>query len=125
MILHQPRSWLSANQHAACSLCSSIIQHCSAVIFLSCFFPFTCFICSPETVVGRCQLVKLNEFKMEMGEFSDVCSCACPSASCFQVHCKAKNCDGFHLACKCDVKVPKREIQLLLDQRCAQKNNNC
>ena len=66
-------------------------------------------------------LVKLNEFKMEMGAFFDVCSCACPSASCFQVYCKAKNCDGFHLACKCDVKVPKREIQFLLDQRCARK----
>ena len=51
-------------------------------------------------------LVKLNKFKMEMGEFFEVRSCACPSASCFQVHCKAKNCDGFHLACKCDVKVP-------------------
>ena len=34
------------------------------------------------------------------------------------MHCKAKNCDGFHLACKCDV---KREIQFLLDQRCARK----
>ena len=66
-------------------------------------------------------LVKLNEFKMEMGEFFDVCSCTCPSASCFQVHCKAKNCDGFHLACMCDMKVPKREIQFLLDQRCARK----
>ena len=66
-------------------------------------------------------LVTLHEFKMEMGEFFDVCSCACPSASCFQVHYKAKNCDGFYLACKCDVKVPKREIQFLLDQRCAWK----
>ena len=63
-------------------------------------------------------LVKLNEFKMEMGEFFDVCSCTCP---CFQVHCKAKKCDGFHLACKCDVKVPKSEIQFLVDQRCARK----
>ena len=58
---------------------------------------------------------------METGEFFDVCSCMCPSASCFQVHCKAKNCDGFHLACKCDVKVPKCEIQFLLDQCCARK----
>ena len=66
-------------------------------------------------------LVKLNEFKMEMGEFFDVCSCACPSASCLQVHCKAKNCDGFHLACKCDVKISKREIQFLLDQRYTRK----
>ena len=67
------------------------------------------------------KFVKLNEFKMEMGEFFDVCSCTCASASCFQVHCKAKNCDGFHLACKCNVKVPKREIQFLLDQRYARK----
>ena len=58
---------------------------------------------------------------MKIGEFFDVCSCTCPSASCFQVNCKAKNCDEFHLACKCDVKVPKREIQFLLDQRCARK----
>ena len=58
---------------------------------------------------------------MEMGEFFDVCSCTCASASCFHVHCKAKNCDGFHLACKCDVKVSKHEIQFLLDQHCTQK----
>ena len=37
------------------------------------------------------------------------------------MHCKANNCDGFHLACKYDVKVPKREIQFLLDQACARK----
>ena len=65
--------------------------------------------------------VKLNEFKMKISEFFDICSCAYPSASCFQVHCKAKNGDGFHLASKCDVKVSKREIQFLLDQLCAQK----
>ena len=47
---------------------------------------------------------------MKMGEFFDVCSCTCQSASYFQVHCKAKNCDVFHLACKCDVKASKREI---------------
>ena len=58
---------------------------------------------------------------MEMGKFFDVCSCTCPSASCFQVHCKAKICNGFHLASKCDVKVPKCEIQFLLDQRSARK----
>ena len=66
-------------------------------------------------------LVKLNEIKMETDKFFDNCSCTCPSTSCFQVHCKAKNCVGFHLACKCDVKVPKREIQFLLDQSCARK----
>ena len=41
-------------------------------------------------------LTKLNEFKMEMNKFFDICSCMCPSVSCFQVHCIAKNCDGFH-----------------------------
>ena len=65
--------------------------------------------------------VKLKEFKMKMGEFFDVCSCTYLSASCFQVHCKAKNCNGFHLACKCDVKVPKCKIQFSLDHRCARK----
>ena len=64
---------------------------------------------------------RFNEFKAEVEELFDVCSCTCPSATCFQVHCKAKNCDGFHLACKCEVKVPKRKIQFLLDQRSARK----
>ena len=72
-------------------------------------------------LVNKNKVVKLNELKTKMGKFFDVCSCTCPSASCFQVHCKAKNCDGFHLACKCDVKVPKRAIQFLLDQRCARE----
>lgn len=26
-------------------------------------------------------------------------------------------CDGYHLTCNCDIKVPKREVQFLLDQR--------
>ena len=34
---------------------------------------------------------------------------------------QAKNCDGFHLACKCGVKAPKREIQFLIEQSCARK----
>ena len=45
----------------------------------------------------------------------------CLPASCFQVNCLAKNCDGFHLDRKCDVKVPEREIPFLLDQREARK----
>ena len=45
----------------------------------------------------------------------------CPSASCFQVNRIAKNRDGLHLACKCEVKVSKREILFLLDQRGARK----
>ena len=56
-----------------------------------------------------------------MSKFFDVCSCTCPSASRFQVHCKVKNYDGFHLADKYNVKVPKREIHFLLDKRCARK----
>ena len=45
-------------------------------------------------------LTKLNEFKMEMNKFFDICGCICPSASCFRVNCIARNCDGYHLACK-------------------------
>ena len=48
-------------------------------------------------------LTKLNEFKMEVNKFFDIWSCMCPSASCFQVNCVAKNCDGLRLACKCEV----------------------
>ena len=58
---------------------------------------------------------------METNKFFDICSCMCPSASYFQVNCIAKNCNGFHLACKCDVKVSKCEIPFLLDQRGARK----
>ena len=39
----------------------------------------------------------------------------------FKCTAKQKNCDGFHLACKYNVKVPTREIQFLLDQSCASK----
>ena len=70
-------------------------------------------------------LTKLGEFKMEMNKFFDICGCMCPSASCFQVNCIAKNCDGFHLACKCEVKVPKREILFLLNKRGARKMVKC
>ena len=56
-----------------------------------------------------------------MEEFSDVCSCTCPSVTYFQVICKAKNCDGFFLTSSCGVKVPKCEIQFWLDQRSARK----
>ena len=68
-------------------------------------------------ITNKQNLWKLNEFKIEMNKFFDKCSCMCPSASCFRVNCITKNCDGLHLACKCEVKIPYREIPFLLDQR--------
>jgi hypothetical protein len=60
---------------------------------------------------------KVAAFQDEMNELFDICSCSCAPASCHDVKCKITNCDGFHLACNCKNKVPKREIQFLLDQR--------
>ena len=66
-------------------------------------------------------LTKLNEFKIEMNKVFDICSCMCPSPSCFQVNCIAKNYDELHLACKCNVKVRTLKIPCLLDQSGARK----
>ena len=51
----------------------------------------------------------------------DICSCDCVTISCQDIKCRAKKCDGYHLDCKCEVKVPKIEIQFLLDQRSTRK----
>ena len=56
-------------------------------------------------------------FQTDMQKLFDICSCTCPDISCKQANCQLKQCDGFHLDCRCDVKVPKREIMFLLDQR--------
>ena len=43
----------------------------------------------------------------------DICSCDCSPASCQDIK--------YHLDCKCEIKVPKIEIQFLLDQRSTRK----
>ena len=60
---------------------------------------------------------KKAAFQEGMKELFDICSCFCPTASCQDVRCKTNECDGYHLDCHCDIKVPKREVQFLLDQR--------
>ena len=56
-------------------------------------------------------------FKEDMGKLFDICSCTCLDISCKVAKCKLKKCDGFHLDCRCELKVPKREVMFLLDQR--------
>ena len=60
-------------------------------------------------------------FQTDMQKLFDICSCTCPDISCKLAKCQLKQCDGFHLDCRCDVKVPKREIMFLLDQRRSRK----
>ena len=60
-------------------------------------------------------------FQTDMQKLFDICSCTCPDISCKLAKCQLKQCDGFHLDCRCDVKVPKREIMFLLDQRGSRK----
>ena len=60
---------------------------------------------------------EIFEFKLCLNELFDICSCQCPPADCESFNCKQQDCPGFHLNCHCKVKVPKREIQFLIDQR--------
>lgn len=64
---------------------------------------------------------EILKFKDNMLKLFDICSCSCSSISCQLVRCKLKQCDGFHLDCRCDIKVPKREIMFLIDQRTDRK----
>ena len=58
----------------------------------------------------------MPKFKESLTKLFDICSCTCPSTTCQDIKCMSKNCDGYHLKCKCVVKVPKREIRFLIDQ---------
>ena len=64
---------------------------------------------------------EILKFKDIMLKLFDICSCSCSSTSCQLMRCKLKQCDGFHLDCRCDIKVPKREIMFLIDQRTDRK----
>ena len=57
------------------------------------------------------------KFKDDMGNLFDICSCSCPSGTCEAAKCKLNKCDGYHLLCNCQIKVPKMEVRFLLDQR--------
>ena len=59
----------------------------------------------------------VDSMKVDIKKLFDICSCQCQRIDCESIKCKLKSCDGFHLDCKCKVKVPKREIKFLLDQR--------
>ena len=61
------------------------------------------------------------KYEEELNSLFDICSCDCSPASCQDIKCRAKKCDGYHLDCQCDIKVPKIEIQFLLDQRSTRK----
>ena len=59
----------------------------------------------------------VDKFKEKMKLLFDICSCSCPPFSCKDARCKLKRCDGYHLDCKCDIRVPQREVRFLTDQR--------
>ena len=63
----------------------------------------------------------VNKFKDDMENLFDICSCSCPSGSCAAAKCKSNKCDGYHLLCNCQIKVPKMEVKFLVDQR-SQRN---
>ena len=63
----------------------------------------------------------IPQFKESLSKLFDICSCTCSSISCLDIKCKLKKCDGYHLSCKCEIKVPQREIKFLLDQRLDRK----
>ena len=60
---------------------------------------------------------KIETFRKEMGTLFDVCSCKCVQISCEAAKCNVAGCDEVHISCKCEVKVPKRELKFLFDQR--------
>ena len=64
---------------------------------------------------------KKAAFQEGMKELFDICSCFCPPASCQDVRCKTKECDGYYLDCHCDIKFPKREVQFLLASEMEEK----
>ena len=60
---------------------------------------------------------KVTQFREEMKTLFDVCLCQCSQVSCETVYCKITSCEEVHLSCSCEVKVPKRELKFLFDQR--------
>ena len=60
---------------------------------------------------------QIMKFIDGMRDLFDVCTCICPQISCDAAECKTPSCDKVHLKCSCDVKVPKRGLKFLFDQR--------
>ena len=63
---------------------------------------------------------KYKEYLESLDKLFDICSCRCPigSSDCREAKCYDKDCtSGLHLKCKCEVKVPQREVEFLCDQR--------
>ena len=64
----------------------------------------------------KCRVILRNkqkvpdQMKVDIKKLFDICSCQCQRIDCESIKCTLKKCDGFHLNCKCIVKVPKREI---------------
>ena len=65
---------------------------------------------------------KVTKFRNETKTLFDVCVCQCSRISCETANCKIASCEEVHLNCSCDVKVPKRELKFLFDQREQRKN---
>ena len=60
---------------------------------------------------------KLNKNSEDLDKLFDICSCTCPRLSCDEYKCTCESCSVVHINCKCLVKIPKRELEFLFDQR--------
>ena len=62
---------------------------------------------------------QVEEFKLSLNNLFDICTCQCPYASCIDIRPKCNNeyCNGYHMLCRCTIKIPKCEIEFLIDQR--------
>ena len=70
-------------------------------------------------VVKRYKSTSFIEFRNNLEHLFDICSCSCLLISCEKSRppCRSKNCYRFHIDCICAIKIPKRGIQFLIDQR--------
>ncbi len=75
---------------------------------------------TPLTNEEKLKNAKYMEYLESLDTLFDICSCKCPigSGDCREARCYEKDCiRGIHLKCKCEVKVPQREVRFLCDQR--------
>ena len=70
-----------------------------------------------QSLMKSKQPADVEKFNDSLLSLFDLCSCSCPTVACGDVKCNEQNCRQHHLQCRCAVKVPKREIQFLIDQR--------
>ena len=65
--------------------------------------------------------LKRTDYLALLEQLFDICSCTCPIVTCEVSRCCVDHCEEIHIQCKCVIKVPKRELKFLIDQRNEQK----